>query len=269
MRLFFRFAGQSASRRKKSRRPAARRFRLHSPEDSVKGESPAFGSGARSETGRVSAAPSVAAGLSGKKPAKAADKGFNLTELATAAAVMTVISVVGISSYKTQKNKAAAADAKRYLTTVFAAEQQFYETWGVYHENLSLVGAIPVGMVTYDVGFTSKTAAIDQLSGSGIPTDTATQAYVKAEECTTWDGICGGACAAKTPTILSAGYFSCTVNFKKKDDYKIYGTMWAEIYDAEMTASTFKAAARGYLSMEDVWSINEKQEIKHEKDGTK
>ena len=251
MRIFFHSA---AVRRKKKRRKATRRFRLHFSENAVKGESPAPASAGR------------------KKPDGAGDKGFNLTELATAAAVMTVISVVGISSYKTQKNKAAAMDAKRYLTTVYSAEKQFYATWKKYHENLSLVGAIPFGMVTYDVGF-GKGVSIDQLSATDIPTSTAIAAYVTAPQCATWDQICEGHCSSMATAVLAAGYFSCTVNFKKKAEYTIYdGTTalsMATDYDAEMTAGKFKAVARGYLSDEDVWSINEDQEIKHEKDGTK
>ena len=185
-------------------------------------------------------------------------RGFSMVELVTAATVMTVLSTVGVSSYKTQKSKAAVSEAKQSLSTIYSAEQQFYETWHVYHENLVLIGAVPIGNVHYDAGFNSN--VIDLVEG--IPDDDAEdKAYVQAPECTTWGQICDESCAGKT-AHLDADYFNCDVSSNKK----IKDVTPANTYEAE--DNKFKVGVRGVLDGEDRWSVDERQNIIHEEDGT-
>lgn len=185
-------------------------------------------------------------------------RGFSMTELMTSAAVMTVLATVGVSSYKTQKQKAAASEAKQSLSTIYSAERQFYETWGTYHENLVLIGAVPIGNVHYDAGFNAD--MIDLVGG--IPQSTAAdKAYVTSTECTTWKEICDGSCAGRT-THLDVDYFSCNVD---SDEY-VKDVTPANKYGADTT--TFKAGVRGFLNGEDRWSIDQDQNIVHEMDGT-
>lgn len=185
-------------------------------------------------------------------------RGFSMTELMTAATVMTVLATVGVSSYKTQKSKAAASEAKQSLSTIYSAEKQFYETWNTYHENLVLIGAVPIGNVNYDAGFNSNT--IDLVDG--IPQSSAADKnYVQSTECSNWEQICDGSCAGKT-THLDKAYFNCNVGSNEN----VKDVTPANTYDADTTM--FKAGVRGVLNSEDLWSIDQDQSIVHEVDGT-
>lgn len=185
-------------------------------------------------------------------------RGFSMTELMTAAAVMTVLATVGVSSYKTQKSKAAASEAKQSLSTIYSAEKQFYETWNTYHENLVLIGAVPIGQVNYDGGFNSNNIALVE----GIPQSlTEDKAYVQSSDCTTWEKICSGDCAAAT-MHLDKSYFNCAVG---SSEY-VRTVTPVNTYDAD--ATMFKVGVRGVLNSEDRWSIDQDQTIVHEVDGT-
>lgn len=189
---------------------------------------------------------------------KSEDSGFSLLELMTAAAITTILSAVGISSYRAQKNKARSAEAKHSLSMLYSAEQQFHEQWGTYHENLVLVGAVPIGPQHYDVGFNQKAA--DDLPD--VP-----PAYETEENCVSWYRICNGDCATSVgTTYLKASYFSCEI--QADSDFRVQSSTDPLGSNYEADATSFKAAARGELDNEDLWSIDQDRDIIRIKDGS-
>ena len=186
-------------------------------------------------------------------------RGFSLSELLTVTAVVGVLSAVGISSYRTQQSKAQTAEAKYSLASVFSFEQEFKETWDTYHENLVIVGAIPIGPQKYDVGFFDTT--LDSMAPN-IP-----NAYAQQAACNNWDQICdtgSTGCAAKVgATYLKSDYFSCTINSPKT----VRSYTGADKADYKSSATAFKAMARGQIDTEDRWSIDQDQTLTREANG--
>ena len=195
-------------------------------------------------------------------------KGFSLLELLSAASITAVLAVVGIKSYQSQVNKAKTAEAQESLSFVYSTQQVFYNNWNTYHENLMVVGTIPSGIYNYDVGFTAGGHMIDDYP-EGIKDD-----MLNIIECSTFSEICAENCLLQVKSAISyaysgvspEGYFStvdCEVisrqNIKDCTDSKC---------DAEADSNTFTAIATEKLQNLDIWSINEKQQIVHEKDGT-
>lgn len=188
-------------------------------------------------------------------------QGFSLSELLTVTAVVGVLSTVGISSYRTQQSKAQTAEAKYSLASLFSFEQEFKETWDTYHENLVIVGAIPIGPQNYDVGFVDDT--LDSMAPD-IPDD-----YAQEATCNNWGQMCDGTCAtnvennAGNPSpeaYLKSDYFSCTMNSPK-----LVKDSTTSGYEASSTA--FKAMARGEIDSEDLWSIDQDQTVTRELNG--
>lgn len=190
-------------------------------------------------------------------------KGFSLLELLSAASIMAVLSVVGIKSYQSQVNKAKTAEAQESLSYVYSTQQVFYNNWNTYHENLMVVGTIPSGNYNYDVGFT---AAGHTFGGNLL--DFPKSSILNIGECSTFNQVCAGDCLSNVKTAAGkhSSYFkgaNCEVigrqNIKDCTDSKCA---------AQADPSEFKAIATEKLRNLDIWSINEKQQIVHEKDGT-
>ena len=199
-------------------------------------------------------------------------KGFSLLELLSAASIAAVLSVVGIKSYQGQVNKAKTAEAQESLSYIYSTQQVFYNNWNSYHENLLAVGTIPSGIYNYDVGFTDA----GHVSGTGTdlgnyPSNAKNALSVKA--CSTFNGVCKGGCLSGIRSAVGStysGYFSGTVNCEVLSRTKVLsgGSKCAGCPDAKAQPIEFKAIAVETLKTLDVWSINEKQQILHEKDGT-
>ena len=196
------------------------------------------------------------------------DAGFSIAELVTVAAIVGVLSAVGIANYRSQQHKAQTAEAKHSLASLYSLETEFRNTWGTYHGNLVLLGAVPRGIKMYDVGFT------DGMKGPGntlsSPEGLAANHYAEVPECSTYFEICdtgpaGCAASAKTAnasTPLAASQFSCSVesgDYKLSDDAGGYKAMAPATYSA--SDSAFKAAAVGKLNSADEWSIDQKQNL--------
>ena len=214
----------------------------------------------------------AAEALMGKKQAKnrqkparrraPRDAGFSIAELVTVAAVVGVLSTVGIANHRSQQMKAETAEAKHSLTSLYSLQQEFKNTWGVYHGNLVLIGSVPLGIKMYDVGFTDGQKGDNKTLPAleGLPANH----YAQVEECSTYAEICDNGvdgCGQKASAKgLTNNYFSCTVDNggdllhddkHSGGDSKTYGA----------STSAFKAAAFGELDSVDEWSINEKQEL--------
>ena len=201
-------------------------------------------------------------------------KGFSLIELLTSVGIIGTLSVIGIKSYQGQINKARTAEAKYSLSAVYAAEKNFKEVWGTYHENLIVIGIIPDGPYHYDVGFKS-TATLSQTDGNLETYPVKTDLVVK--ECTNFYQICSNDCRnkaakplGKTSTYLfyndpnagskTALQFNCNVNSS------LYMSGYTARGDAD--ENTFTAIARSKLKNEDVWSVNQEKTFEHVTDGT-
>ena len=203
------------------------------------------------------------------------DKAFSLTELLTTVAIVGTLSVVGIKSYQKQSNEAKTAEAKKVLSYVYSAERNFYNNWGGYHENLAVVGASPTGLYSYDIGF-GKSAPLASNYGDLTSYPKVGGANVLNERaCTNYYQICQGTCLSNLASavgsmyaqyFMSGGPYHATANCQV-DSKVLLKDYTGSLSNSEASKNAFKALATGKLKGRDVWSINEKQEIKHEEDG--
>ena len=191
-------------------------------------------------------------------------KGFSLLELLSAASITVVLSVVGIKSYRSQVNKAKTAEAQESLSYVYSTQRVFYNNWNTYHENLMVVGTIPSGIYNYDVGFT-----VEGHTAGGNLGDYPISLLLNVRECSTFNEICAGTCLSQVRTVLGSGYdgYFDSVNCEVIGRQNIKDCTDSEC-DAQADPSTFKAIATERLRNLDIWSINQNQQIVHEKEGT-
>ena len=207
------------------------------------------------------------------KRLRESEAGFSIAELVTVAAVVGVLAAVGFANYRSHQHKAQTAEAKHSLVSLYSFEAEFKNTWGTYHGNLVLLGAVPIGIKMYDVGFTDGTTG----AGNTLPSPEGLEAghYAEIPECSTYFEICDkgtGGCAAKAKaanasTPLAASQFSCSVesgDYHLKDNDHKDGPS-TTTYSA--SPSAFKAAAIGKLNSVDEWSIDQKQTLIRVQDG--
>ena len=194
------------------------------------------------------------------------EKAFSLLELLTAGSIMVVLSVIGIKSYQAQVNKARTAEAQESLSYVFSSEQVFHNNWDWYDENLMVVGLIPSGQYYYDVGFTQA----GDVTAYEYPE--RAKDVVSVLECSTFELMCKGECLNGIQAAASTyhGYFSnpsCDV--LSRQPILDGGSKCTLCPSASADGTSFKAIAVEKLKTRiDIWSINEKQQIVHEEDGT-
>ena len=207
-------------------------------------------------------------------------KAFSLTELLVTLAIIGTLSVVGIKAYRGQLNKAKTAEAQQSLAYIYSNERQFHNTWDTYHENLIVIGAVPSGQYSYDAGFYSKSDKRQWWSDNsdGDLENYPMKAFLKVERCQNFRDICNGQ--------------RCKVFLKRRAQGPEYEPFFDHITPCHVsgglgvnklngqnnlpdssidlvTDEVFKAYATAKLGgSNDVWSINEKQEIVHEIDGT-
>lgn len=195
------------------------------------------------------------------KKAKLKSAGFSLLELLSAASITAVLSVVGIKSYQSQTNKAKQAEAQQSLSYLYSAQTTFHNNWKTYHENLLVTGLVPKGALNYDFGFTT--------TGHSVP-DYPIPSFLGIAECSTVEGICDGGCIKGMSSSYGGygKYFSSAINCELIGIEPISGSSEAgsSVYNAN--PSRFKALATEKLRNLDLWSINEKQELNHELDGS-
>lgn len=207
------------------------------------------------------------------------NKGFNLIELLTTVSIVGVLSIVGIKSYQSQTYKAKTAEARYALSYVYTAESSFYDNWRTYHENLMLVGAVPSGIYSYDIGFKNG-AVISETDGILEKYPLQDKGILNIAECTNFHQICKGNCLTKTEQAVRAkatlpvDYFNddggvsgatCSVTSATliKDTTSLKG-----LDDTKASDTEFTAAAVGKLKSDDVWTIDHNKQINHPKDGT-
>ena len=211
--------------------------------------------------------------------------GFSLIELLTAVAIVGLLSVFGIKSYRTQINKAKSAEAKNSLSYVWSGQQTFKETWTVYHENLIAVNIIPIGVYNYDVGF-GDGVTIEKNKLEDFPFSAA----LDVGECTNFYEICEGDCLtqsqAKFTSTTDKAYFGGGSNpFAVTTNCKVSVTCAASMDPClkhctgsgnsakakanvkDTSQDEFKAFATGKLKGDDVWSIDQKKTLEHIVDG--
>ena len=207
-------------------------------------------------------------------------RGFSLIELLTTVGIVGTLSTIGIKSYNSQTNKARKAEAKKSLSFVYTAEQNFKENWGTYHENLVLVGAIPSGAYYYDIGFSKDSNIHD---GVTAPIHGKLDSYplkdsLNFKECLSFKQICDGGCINEALQQLADSekpYFKVEGNckvvgcgsncLKTVDLNSIVANL---VTKAQANESEFTAVAVGEFNSTDVWSINEKKQITNDNDGT-
>ena len=191
--------------------------------------------------------------------------GYSMAELVTTAAILGVVSTVGVKSYQAQTNRARTAEAKQSLSFVYTSEQSFRESWEKYHENLVVIGAVPSGRYHYDVGF-----------DSAAHLDTSIQDYPETRllsqtHCTSFYQICNGACNKQIVGALGSSfsaYGSSSGNCEVVGSAYLSGAGKYSNPAGKADAGSFKALAVGQLRNRDVWSIDEGKTLEHVEDGT-
>ena len=198
--------------------------------------------------------------------------GFNLIELLTTVGVVGTLTVVGIKSYQSQTNKARSAEAKHSLSYIYTAEQNFHDTWGTYHENLTTIGAVPSGSYHYDIGF-SKNEPINKTT-DGLLRNYPLPDSLDVVECTNFYQICSGDCLSTSATRVGSAYSTFFDNVGRAN-CRVTGNLYfkdhgmTEMGDAKASQGTFKAMAAGQLAgNDDLWSIDNGRTVIHEVDGT-
>ena len=205
------------------------------------------------------------------------NKAFSLTELLTTVGIVGTLSVVGIKSYQKQTNQAKTAEAKKSLAYVYSAETTFYNSWSSYHENLVAVGAVPSGAYSYDVGFGNNAAWNSGGDLNSYPKVDGVN-VLNVRECTNFGQICSGEClTALANSITDPNYkafFTSGGSYNAEANCQVDSSVLLKSYSggvrasAKADASGFKAIATGQLKGRDIWSINERNLVTHEEDGT-
>ena len=210
------------------------------------------------------------------------NKAFSLTELLTSVAIVGTLSVVGIKSYQKQTNQAKTAEAQKTLSYVYSAQRNFYNNWGGYHENLVAIGATPTGLYNYDIGFGKSATLASNYGDLGSYPKVGGANLLNVRACTNYRQICHplggtGECLTQLASLagsggaqycMSGGGYHAQANCKVDSKVLLKAYTGTPASSADASATKFKALATGYLKSRDVWSINEKQEVKHEEDGT-
>ena len=192
--------------------------------------------------------------------------GYSMAELVTTAAVIGIISTVGIKSYQAQTNKARTAEAKQSLAYIYTSEQSFRDNWGAYHENLITVGAVPSGQYRYDVGFDSAAALSASDGDLGNYPETR---LLSQNACTNFKQICSGSCSSAIIAAIGTGYSAYgTAVCAVRSTALLSGTNRYSNSAGKADSSSFKALAVGQLKNRDVWSIDEDRTLEHVEDGT-
>jgi len=196
---------------------------------------------------------------------KDSHNGFSVLEILSAALIIAVLAVVGIKSYQTQTNKAEQAEAQQSLSYLYSSQKIFYNNWNSYHENLVLVGVVLQGVYNYDVGFTlqghSLTNYPKKFAGKGI------ENFIEAVECASFKEICDGNCYNKIDSAIQSYFSESNCEVLGRQEVKGCNSDTKCGKSGEATASGFTAIATEKLRDVDIWSINQSQQLVHEKDG--
>ena len=207
-------------------------------------------------------------------------RGFSLIELLTAVAIVGTLAVIGIKTYKSKIYESQTVEARHSLTAVYKSEKVFNREFQTFHENLFVMGFIPLLNYYYDVGF-GNIAQADISKTDGRLGSYPLKAALDVVECTNFRQICdktAQGCLEKTKTAAGTGYADY---FKKGAKCKVTGKLYSKHTTAAKQATApsgadkpmadddeFVAMASAKLKSADVWIIDEEGKVKHVQDGT-
>ena len=134
-------------------------------------------------------------------------KGFSIVEVLVALCIMGVVAGISVPNYTKMKRSSKKAEAQSSLGQIYISEKAFFLQWRTYTTDLKLIGAVPEGPLTYNVGFKGDHPLPD--SYSGRPKADNTYSFFK---------ICG-----KTFGGDESGegeVEQCAFSYKKGGDYR-------------------------------------------------
>ena len=91
-------------------------------------------------------------------------KGFSIIEMIAVAVIISIISTAGFNAWKSMQKQSLSFGAKANLAIVHSAQEKYKANCGIYHPDLEVIGAIPLGEVHYNIG--GKFDASDFTAGS-------------------------------------------------------------------------------------------------------
>ena len=151
-------------------------------------------------------------------------RGITLIEVMVIVAIVGILSGISFQQWGRYVRKSKTAEAKTNLLTVYAAQERYKYTCNTYYPDLKVIGAIPEGLVIYNVGSAELTAP------TNADSDYAT---IKDYGCLTGDTVCNPSlpeychnlspltntcCSLRLETICAKG----ETLFEQDDTYPCY-----------------------------------------------
>ena len=222
-------------------------------------------------------------------------KGFSIVEVLVALCIMGVVAGISVPNYTKMKRSSKKAEAQSSLGQIYISEKAFFLQWRTYMVDLTAIGAVPEGPLTYNVGFsgaggffactpgTVRTCTKDgqEIKYGGPDFDEAKNNFYticgkEFGEPSTSTPNTGSSTGPTPPTNEEAN--QCAFSHKKRGEYEgfepppIDNTTFSGI-DCNATQKTFIACAIANLVKKDKtcgtkhcdkWSINQFKQIKRE-----
>ena len=79
-------------------------------------------------------------------------KGFSIIEMITVVIIISIISISGFNAWKSMQKQSLSFGAKAGLAIVHSAQVKYKADCNIYHPDLEVIGAVPLGEVHYNIG---------------------------------------------------------------------------------------------------------------------
>lgn len=190
------------------------------------------------------------------------EKGFTLVELLVVVAMIAVLSLVVVPSFRRMVAKAKQSEAKVSLAGIFTAESAFFAEYGSYGNRINKIGfdVSSGGTRRYHVGFTNATCG--NVALNPLQTNPAGASLL----------------ASFAPYYNDVSIPLATVSARPGA-----GTFWCNASDVAADGSTYIASATGNIlsgvqastpsgatcttGCQDVWTIDQNRALTNLKDG--
>lgn len=179
-----------------------------------------------------------------KKTSVQTQHGFTIIELMLVVAILSILASLGTIQASRLTAKTRQSEARIALGAIYGCEQAFFTEFTTYTAYFDLMGYIPEGNLYYNSGFIAEAPETSKQYKNEDMVKTANSVMNSKQGCKSNPGFYG--C-----TLLSEG---------TKFDPESIATV--SDFTAQSGSKIFKDGLE-----KDIWSINEKKELKHDSDG--